>query len=314
MKRGVEMLVSGQTGEDVMNHLRNVYKSNQTLKSKASLVRKYALNIIQHEQYKTDMDAFILQTQMSEIGDFSPWEHWQCQKSGGKDIWNINTKESFLNIRIMPQNILDCKMNDLEVEECKKIALTARICKNETIQVFASGDDLLNKVYKLLQMNLSISKLGALLLFCSGRRLCEVMNGKSTFTTVGRYTALFEGQLKKRNKVTYEIPLLIPCALFNEKLDLLRKKQGNISSLSNEQVSKRYQGNMNRDLKILFEEIPHIHVLRSIYLRFVYHAFDYEKEMTLNLLAMKILGHEDLNQSLHYNSIVIHNITSFNAD
>eukprot|EP00966_Prymnesium_polylepis_P272294 6290967-Prymnesium_polylepis.1 len=68
--------------------------------------------------------------------------------------------------------------------------------------------------------NHSFARLILPLLAVSGRRLGEVVNGRSTFapTPHGHYT-IFSGQLKKRRpQPPYQIPLLVPFASFAKGL------------------------------------------------------------------------------------------------
>ena len=149
----------------------------------------------------------------------------------------------------------------------------------------------------------------AALLFASGRRTTEMLNGQSSFASLGKYEhgCYFGGQLKARRKVRqmrYKIPLLVPFAQFEKGLAFLRAWQGDVSMLTNKQVSSRYQPNLQRHLSENMFGGMHVrpHMLRSIYMRLVVLAFDWGSHRERRV-AKYCLGHTATKDSDHYDHV-----------
>ena len=149
---------------------------------------------------------------------------------------------------------------------------------------------------------MSYARLAIPLLLLSGRRCTEILNGKSTFAPTSRpTTCLFTGAIKKRGQSTpFEIPLLCDYQTFAFALCVLHVKQGG-EKLDPETTHNRYAKNLK--LSTLFP-IQSPHQLRAVYAAFVYHL--YSSNVTFNRAAMMFLGHEKLETSLSYNSVVLH--------
>ena len=100
----------------------------------------------------------------------------------------------------------------------------------------------------------------------------------------------------------YTIPLLVPYQLFIHALHVLRQRQGDVSGLTSEQVKNRYSPNANAVLhEGDFCGIPrdaHVHTLRAIYVKMVHLLWNSPWEP--NRLAMKILGHQSIEESIAY--------------
>ena len=143
------------------------------------------------------------------------------------------------------------------------------------------------------------------LLIVSGRRFGEMVNGRSTFApTTHPYYTLFSGQLKKRcHQPPYQIPLLVPYSTFAQGLLALRQKQnGTVTHLTNAKATSRYLPNVQRELEAggLLPSTSHVHDCRSVYVAAVVELF--VPTVTLPRVAMRILGHDTLLDSLSYSS------------
>ena len=109
------------------------------------------------------------------------------------------------------------------------------------------------------------------------------------------------------------IPLLVPYETFAKGLAALRKKQGNnAANLTTTQATHRYQPNAQRDLEAGgLPGVPqtcHIHDLRSTYTAAIGELFD--SPVAPPRMAMLILGHETLLDSLAYASARAENVGS----
>ena len=150
--------------------------------------------------------------------------------------------------------------------------------------------------------DMSYARLTLPLLLLSGRRSTEILNGISTFAPTPRpTTCVFTGAVKKRGESTaFEIPLLCDSHTFARALGVLRAKQGGVQ-LDPKTCTNRYAKSLSAS--DLFP-VRNPHQLRAVYAAFVYHL--YTADVTFNRAAMRFLGHEKLETSLSYNSVVLH--------
>ena len=161
------------------------------------------------------------------------------------------------------------------------------------------------------------------------------------------FHARFTGQLKRKRddesemedsengddgyeSETYIIPLLVSYETFQKGWNALRQKQEmqdkkiggeTVQKLTNKQVSMKYQKNLKRvmddhrnplPLPKESETVPgdeprrfKIHDLRSTYARYVETLF--QSPHAYPFLAMQVLGHSDIDDSLSYSSITLEN-------
>ena len=194
-----------------------------------------------------------------------------------------------------------------ETQALKKQRLTAKMARQDETLVIPDIERLLNRARHLLENatdSTSMSRLILGLALVSGRRCTELTNGRSKFLPVtGRpcHTE-FHGQLKQKDPQRYIIPLLVPHTLFDHCLQILREKQGDVSGLTNEQCKQRYAPNANAALTrgelVGMPTGAHVHQLRAVYAKIVYHFWDSPWE--INRLAQLILGHMSIEESIGY--------------
>lgn len=157
----------------------------------------------------------------------------------------------------------------------------------------------------------SISELAASLLLACGRRMAELLNGRSKFTAVRSFDRCvrFSGQLKKPlgPGEAYVIPLLIPAAIFLRAHGALRMRQGDVSALNNDQISNRYHGGLSRLMPQLFPEVGNVHNLRGVYIAIAFQMFEFGTK-SFTAAIMQTLGHESMDVTLSYSHIVVRNI------
>ena len=115
---------------------------------------------------------------------------------------------------------------------------------------------------------------------------------------------LFEGQCKTKGAETapYVIPLLCGADVFTNAIDALRRKRGDLSGMTNEEIHKKMTGLFTQ--AALRQVIPMLpegckwHTLRSLYLQYV--NVLYSHTMAINRLGKLCLGHFDENESVRY--------------
>eukprot|EP00966_Prymnesium_polylepis_P275578 6367301-Prymnesium_polylepis.1 len=148
----------------------------------------------------------------------------------------------------------------------------------------------------------------------SGRRKTEILSPRSEFEAVeGSPTmAKFTGQLKTKNEdddLEYVIPLLCSYHTFKRGLDCLRAKQEDdygledLTVLTNEAIGDKYnfiKRDLSRGAVPPFASFE-IKDLRSFYAACVFQC--YVCPHTFNATACQILGHREIQESLHYSNV-----------
>lgn len=164
------------------------------------------------------------------------------------------------------------------------------------------------------------------LLLVTGRRTCELLNGRSSFVCASEgisdddgvqlvapeYTLQFTGQLKvrkgMRGEARYAIPTLMPALDVLSAIDVLRAKQKTTSDdvrrITNAAVSRKYQSGLGQRLRsnTEFASVRCVHALRGVYASIAYRMHDW-KAWTLPAVVMRILGHVSAEESLAYTAM-----------
>lgn len=209
----------------------------------------------------------------------------------------------------LPKNVRDLHVTMEEVRECKRKARVARLEKNLR-RTSVEGEEMVSVSRKGLKEATTLSDLALCLMFCTGRRSCEVLCGRSTFSPVlsSHHAALFSGQAKRGGRrgqrddpPSYVIPLLAPFEEVRDGYSRLREMQKN-SLLTKEEASRRYQPLLSRRISSRMDCLSKAgkpHGLRGAYVCTVLKAFSWG-EMSDSYVVMKCLGHGDIDESLVY--------------
>ena len=302
MDDAVKSLLAGEEGTNVVDLLRARYQTPKSLSSVVSLVRK---RVLQTQCFREELQPFahipeILKFMTSTLSEqLSIVKQHEIERDWPQEA------EDILCLLKMPC-LETFRITEEEATICKKESGTAQMIKNETpITVNRTSDVVENIAYNLHNaQQINGMLLACCLLAASGRRLAEVMNGRSLFTPVDAHHVIFKGQLKKKGfSEPYEIPLLVNSKLFVDAYNILHSRISSSVHLTNNQVTAKHQGNLTRQLKVSFPMFHHIHMLRSFYIAFVYETFDVPT--TFAKCAMMCLGHESLNESLSYNDVKV---------
>ena len=221
--------------------------------------------------------------------------------------------------KLLPDNLASFRPSSTTVATCKETSKKARLEKNEYAITVDDAQTVLRRARDTLDAATEATpfpELAWALLLVSGRRFSEIMNGRSVFTGVaGRtHACLFDGQLKKGAGAQvegYTTPLLVPFDVFDVAFATLRRKQSRgrgrpPHECTPEEILKRYHGNYCRyvDKHVAFIDVGHD--LRALYASMVYQAFPWTH--TLNVVAMRCLGHAGLEESLSYNHMIVRGV------
>lgn len=236
------------------------------------------------------------------------------------------------SLKILPPNFDSFKLPPDIEKECKRIAAHNLKVKNENCKILLESRKALESVVSYLTLagnasgqseSISENKLAVCLLFVTGRRTSEILNGESTFKKGPTDMSLtFTGQLKKNlvgeeKEESYEIPILCTADIFLKAFSVLREKQNNVKR-DNAAVNSKYASNLSFWCKKMFKVQPssnsvashiRVHDLRALYVVLAYQLFQYDLTgFSINGFAARVLGHTGIDSSLNYSSYIVKNI------
>ena len=201
--------------------------------------------------------------------------------------WPAPAEELLQAIPLAPKGMSDFFLSAAENARLKAMKKVSRKSKNKSVHRISDAPATLKTAESLLNnanSKAAFHKLQLPLLLVTGRRFAEIMNGRSKFTPIEDQPlpcSLYRGQLKRKrgdesemedsdnedngydweDDSTYQIPLLVPFDTFEkgwkalrEKQEIQNKKHGGVATnkLTNKQVSKKYQKNLNIETLYLF--------------------------------------------------------------
>lgn len=149
------------------------------------------------------------------------------------------------------------------------------------------------------------------LLFVSGRRTIEIVNGRSRFLPVAnkKYAAVFHGQAKTRNPRPIRIPLLVPYNIFRSAFENLGRRQSyDIMNMTHRSITQRYQSGLRQFFikRVPFNTLRRVHDLRGVYAMACFKILE-ENGLNpslpaLNWFVLNVLGDTRLANSLSYST------------
>ena len=302
-------LLNGATAEDAIAALKRTYTTEGSLSNAMSRVRAC---ILDRNQPPVEYDPSELQGFASpEIEAFlclPMREQYRTQREHRvRSSWGSEAEQALACLVVLPKSLDGFRLQKAETLNLKRQREGSLLTKNDNLLTF-DLQKLIETCTAMLETaspTHTFPRLILPLLIVSGRRFGEMVNGRSTFApTTHPYYTLFSGQLKKRcHQPPYQIPLLVPYSTFAQGLLALRQKQnGTVTHLTNAKATSRYLPNVQRELEAggLLPSTSHVHDCRSVYVAAVVELF--VPTVTLPRVAMRILGHDTLLDSLSYSS------------
>ena len=202
------------------------------------------------------------------------------------------------------ENVRKFTVSREELRECKRTSARNAIVKNKFSER-VDGRELLRHARLVIETCCdpwSIPELTFALMLVTGRRECEILNGKSTLVVHTDYSMTFGGQAKKRGCAdAIVVPVLAPSTRVETALGALRKRQ-NYVRLSNVETSRRYQSYLSRyiaDTSSPWRQCRKVHSLRGCSACMVSQLFEWGSHSSA-FVTMCVLGHSGLNESLVY--------------
>ena len=247
------------------------------------------------KEYKISLE--LLETAIIEEHGMERWNEWQRGTCVLTECGSLPPK--------FQKNVMSLKVSRKEDKEHKREA-RKRLKQRHSNRVCVNGRCLLQEAREtILEETQSIPKLALSLMLLTGRRTCEILNGSSTLIPVGEYCMSFTGQAKKRKGGSSEfflIPVLCSSHVIQEALQRLRHMQ-KFEVLSNKVTSRRYQSALSRRKFSHYD--GRVHGLRGLYACMALSLFHWHAAYTMNYIAMCILGHCDIEESLAYNTFYL---------
>lgn len=314
----VQDLVDGVEGSIVIEKIKKYYGTYYSFEKNTSNVRRAFLEKnIRHDMYNTDMKTLknSIQSQ-SDMDKYTLLENsnltiqYDTQKKIECHAFfeNIETNNLFAKLKLIPDNMKSyaIEKNDQKISKEKK--MSSLLKRNETkIEIFNTEQILQDQIFIIKNGCSSKIKEIIALLFVSGRRETEILNGKSKFEEIHNrpFHVRFTGALKRKRDLIsvpdtcIEIPLLCKAEFFIQALQTMRSKQSDdIMNLTNKQVSQRYCSQINTACKKIFPMLTKPHDIRGIYAKIV--DVKFKHTASFPKVCMYCLGHDIIQDSLHY--------------
>ena len=296
-----ELLKQGEPGSVVLEKMRSHYSTLSCLRVNTGVLRN---------MYDGDENPEFLR-EFENIKREFPDKLDQIQKSLHPKIANgivlnhIDSEELGQKLKSLPsrlpENVRTIHITKKESKICKKNGIKTRMAS--TIQKKSvNGRTLLQHARSTLRdPQCGMYELMLALLLLSGRRMCEICNGKSSFEMKSEYIMSFIGQAKRKTgDPEFEIPCLCPVPLLQDAIIRLRKMQHVIPSTNKEVTSKYGSGLRQHLLKHnVYQVSEKIHNLRKIYSCIAFKLFDWNNAGEL-YIGMNILGHGDVDEPIVY--------------
>lgn len=331
----VLLLKDGVEGSTIVENTRLHFKTHYSFEKNISNIRREFLRLeVRHPQYEVDLQKMfeIAHTykdqtrvecveQLNKFKEMSLIDQYDTMYRTRKQGFCAHCdelNEGMLCLRLVGDNLKSLSISAEDKEKSAKLKKETLLQRNSSLLVVDDSADLLRYQVKILEdctTQEKVVKINVILalLFVSGRRECELLNGRSLFEKVQNrpFHVYFTGELKKKTRTTRRntIPLLCECETFLNALQCMRSAQSpDILTLTNKEISNRYCSQLNAARKRIFPMLKKTHDLRGIYVQYVNILFQHSTAIAL--LIMTILCHDVIEDSLFYNSISLKNSES----
>ena len=232
----------------------------------------------------------------------------RIRESYGGSPCGVKTISSRVRRRVTDESVARAVRASVdEMRACKEMQRASRR-RRLSSRVRVDGDAIVREAIGALSRTASSwSELALALAALSGRRLSEILNGRSSFGVVGgnKYAARFRGQLKSRSSSSYIIPLLVPRDEFVAGLRSLRSKL-NLSDRgleSNEDIERHLGSTVRLALarSPVYRTVGKVHHLRGVYAQIVRMSLHYYEDSPSDEIVIgDVLGHTLLETTLSY--------------
>jgi integrase len=301
-----QRLLDGEEGSTVMEAMRERYTTVRSLSSKVSLVRSMCTP---SPAFKDAVEKETIALPSPSRDDFRSRAFSRYRRGGGDDQQvDAPVAEALQRLppRMLP-NVRSFKVTRGEMLSCKRAGAQSARAKNEHCLCLAAGQ-LLDGARCVLERaeEYTVCEIALSLLLATGRRQCEILNGRSTLDAFLEHGLRFEGQAKQRgdqggkNRI---IVSLLESSLVIHAFHVLRSKQQH-AVLTNTQTSLRYQSALCRSLHAhpFLSPCRKVHALRGVYACLCLRLFEWG-DASDAFVTMQLLGHAGIQESLVYTAV-----------
>ena len=297
MKKCASRLDEGEDAEEVLRDVRERYKTIRCVNVKTCLIRK-----------------------MCRLSS-----EFVTSAAGNEDILSGAQPAPPDFPSRYPKNVEAFKISRSEMRECKRLSARSALEKNRKVRR-VNGRDLLSVCRQEVDAVANGSRqAGPMTILCmmllTGRRTCEIANGKSSLNSMGDYAVSFTGQAKRRrlSGETYTVPCLHDASTVEIAFEKIKEwttiplERDGVSE--NQMVSQKYQSWLRRTLldHPVLQQVGKVHALRGLYARMAYRLFEWQEDYSEAFVVMQILGHLSLSESLVYTSFHLGDFTGENV-
>ena len=208
-------------------------------------------------------------------------------------------------------NVAAFRLSREDAKACKRLRTASAVHKNRRM-LRVDGRRILRACRdEVDEVNAGRRAVGPTLVLAvmllTGRRTCEIVNGRSTFSPSAAHAITFLGQAKKRHGArVYVVPCLHRAEAVLEALRRVREwtsvpaVRAGVSV--NQAASRKYQSWLRRTLLAhdVLRGVGRVHGLRGLYARMAYRLFEWAEDFSEAYVVMHILGHAELTESLVY--------------
>jgi len=322
----VELLLQGVDGASVVENVRRYYNTDYSFEKNVSNIRRlYLKRTVRHPCFEHDLQAIvhILHSETFPDKNKTLQAFDQFSKMTIEDQYDVlhkstknllfshctNANERLKQLKLLPENFYTLKLSEEDHKSAQQNKNLSLLHRNLNIIKLCNSYEVLNTHVNILKFG-SRNKIDEImsLIFVSGRRETEILNGKSEFHQIDHmpFHAKFIGVLKKKKQLIGEnitetliIPLLCEFTTFKTAFDRMRGHQSDdIQIMTNKQISNRYCSQLLDARKKAFPTLTKTHDLRALYVKFANIMFQHN--LAFPLFCMVSLGHDVIQDTLHY--------------
>lgn len=214
---------------------------------------------------------------------------------------NLTDNSKTVYISLAKKYVISKIKDKLLTDHIKPAKVFTSSVRNKQWQVrdnkpmFEISQQMIDKLISF-KVNNTIYKLNIYLLFATGRRTGELINGK--FTNIkGSKNISISGILKQKNipMVKHEIQLIGSKTKILQKIKIFQK-------LINKTDEDNYRRRFQRNIKKILGDKWTPHTLRGVYAKYLFKNNN-PMNMRINPFIMKVLGHASITASFSYTGI-----------
>ena len=322
IQQAAQALIDGTDGAGVIAELSKTQRTLGSLNTAMSLVRAEVMSRGHLAFYDdSELRKHADNPEVQAFLDAPLKDQVAIQRAHAyRPTWSEGEEAALAGLKLLPESMESFRLTNEQNLELKQAHEAALVARNERVVTISDAEKMLKRARELLttaKTTDTFAKLVLPLALVTGRRMSELLGGHARFVrTDDPHFVMFSGQVKKRGKAApYKIPILCDVDTLHHAYGVLRQKQaekGVTTLLTPNEVKRKYHGQLLYYIKDgrTLPQLPtwcHFHDLRACYASYVFECF--HVPATFQRMAMAILGHDSIHESLSYGHIRLENAT-----